>query len=129
VVRVLQRQTNDIGTSATHSAHRHPAAIRSAHGTARTDGSPGTRFRQETPGAHLLRACVGHHMGGFLLVGGPGLFAGTNCQSDPLFQYAVLALLAVPPVACLLLTCLVSGRVGLRDLLGPLQRWSVSARW
>jgi len=35
--------------------------------------------------------------GGFLLVGGPGIFAGTNWQTDPLFPLAVLAMEAGPP--------------------------------
>jgi hypothetical protein len=35
--------------------------------------------------------------GGFLLVGGPGIFAGTSWQTDPLFPLAVLAMLAAPP--------------------------------
>jgi hypothetical protein len=67
--------------------------------------------------------------GGFLLVGGRGLVSGTNWQSDPQFQTAVLALLAGPPVAGLLLTGLVSGRAGLRELLARLLRWRVAARW
>jgi membrane protease YdiL (CAAX protease family) len=66
---------------------------------------------------------------GFLLVGGPGLFAGTSWQTDPLFQCAILALLAGPPVAGLLLTGLVQGRAGLRELLVRLLRWRVGARW
>ncbi len=35
--------------------------------------------------------------GGVLLVGGRGLFAGTNWQTDPMFIFAVVALLAGPP--------------------------------
>jgi membrane protease YdiL (CAAX protease family) len=67
--------------------------------------------------------------GGFLLVGGPGLFAGTSWQTDPLFQFAILVMLAGPPVAGLLLTGLVAGRAGLRELLARLLRWRVGARW
>jgi hypothetical protein len=48
--------------------------------------------------------------GGFLLVGGPGLLAGTSWQTDPLFPIAVLAMLAGPPVAGVMLTALVSGK-------------------
>jgi hypothetical protein len=36
---------------------------------------------------------------GFLLVGTPGLFAGTNWQTDPAFLLAVQAMLAGPPIA------------------------------
>jgi uncharacterized protein len=67
--------------------------------------------------------------GGFLLVGGPGFFAGTNWQSDPLFLFAVLVMVAGPTVAGLLLTGLVDGRAGLRELLARLLRWRVGARW
>jgi uncharacterized protein len=67
--------------------------------------------------------------GGFLLVGGSGLLSGTDWQSDPQFMLAVLAMLTGPPVAGLLLTGLVSGRAGLRELLARLGRWRVAGRW
>src|ERR1051326_9432348 len=41
---------------------------------------------------------------GFLLVGSPGLLSGTDCQTDPLFPVALLALLAGPAAAGLILT-------------------------
>jgi hypothetical protein len=37
--------------------------------------------------------------GGFFLVGGRGFFAGTSWQDDPLFVFAVTALLIGSPVA------------------------------
>jgi membrane protease YdiL (CAAX protease family) len=67
--------------------------------------------------------------GSFLLVGGSGLFAGTSWQADPLFLLAVMAMLAGPPVAGLLLTGLVYGRTGFRDLLSRLVKWRLDARW
>src|SRR4030095_10248477 len=67
--------------------------------------------------------------GGVLLVGGRGLLAGTNWQTDPLFIFAVVARLAGPPVASLLLTGIVSGRAGYRELLSRLLRWRVGGRW
>jgi membrane protease YdiL (CAAX protease family) len=67
--------------------------------------------------------------GGFLLVGGPSFFAGTNWQTDPTFQLALAALLVGPPAASILLTWLVDGRAGLRELLGRLLKWRVGARW
>jgi membrane protease YdiL (CAAX protease family) len=67
--------------------------------------------------------------GGFLLVGGAGFFSGTHWQTDPLFQLAVTAMLAGPPVAGLLLTGLVYGRAGFRDLLSRLVKWRVGVRW
>ena len=45
--------------------------------------------------------------GGFLVVGARGLIEGTSWQIDPLFPFAVLAMLAGPPVAGILLTGLV----------------------
>lgn len=67
--------------------------------------------------------------GGFLLVGSSGLFAGTNWETDPSFQIAVLAMLAGPPIASILLTILISGKLGLHELFSHLSRWRVSARW
>jgi uncharacterized protein len=67
--------------------------------------------------------------GGMLLVGGPGLFSGRDWQTDPLFPLAVLALLAGPPVAGLVMTGLVSGLTGYRELLSRLLRWRVGGRW
>ena len=67
--------------------------------------------------------------GGFLQVGGPGLLAGTSWQTDPRFMAAVSAMLAGPPVAGLLLTVLVSGTAGLRELLSRLLKWRAGGRW
>jgi membrane protease YdiL (CAAX protease family) len=67
--------------------------------------------------------------GGMLLViGGPGGLPGTPEQADRLMGIA-FSLMAGPSVAGLLLTGLVSGRAGLRDLLARLLRWRVGARW
>ncbi len=66
--------------------------------------------------------------GGFLLVGGSGILAGTPWQTDPRFQMAVLAMLAGPPVAGILMTLLISGTKGLRELLSRLLRWRVGGR-
>ncbi len=67
--------------------------------------------------------------GGFLAVGGSGLFAGTSWQTDPRFLPAVQAMLAGPPMAGLLMTVLVSGTAGLRELLARLLKWRVGGRW
>jgi len=68
--------------------------------------------------------------GGFLLVvGGPGGFPATPEQFAALMPLAVLAMLAGPPVAGLLLTGVVSGRTGRRELRSRLVRWRVGARW
>jgi CAAX protease family protein len=67
--------------------------------------------------------------GGLLAVGGLGGISGTTWQSDPRLPFLVLAMLAGPSVAGLLLTGVVSGRAGLRELLSRLLRWRVGARW
>jgi uncharacterized protein len=68
--------------------------------------------------------------GGVLLViGGPGGIPGTTEQLERLLPFAILAMLAGPSVAGILLTGLVFGRVGFRDLLSRLLRWRVGARW
>lgn len=66
---------------------------------------------------------------GFLAAGAPGIFSGTSWQTDPRFPFAVLAMLAGPPVAGLLLTGLVSGRAGFRGLFARLVLWRAGARW
>jgi membrane protease YdiL (CAAX protease family) len=67
--------------------------------------------------------------GGMLLVGGRGMLAGTNWETDPQFQVAVLVMLAGPPISGLLLTGLVYGKAGFRDLAARLLKWRVAARW
>jgi hypothetical protein len=69
--------------------------------------------------------------GGILmLVGfGTGETSGTTWQSDPLLPFMGVAMLAGPSVAGILLTGLVYGRAGFRELLSRLLRWRVGARW
>jgi membrane protease YdiL (CAAX protease family) len=67
--------------------------------------------------------------GGFVLVVGPGGFPGTPEQFETLLPFAVLAMLVGPSVGGILLTGLVYGRAGLRELLSRLLRWRTGARW
>ena len=67
--------------------------------------------------------------GGVLIVVGPGGFPGTSKQVASLMPFVILAFLAGPSVAGLLLTGFVYGRAGLRELLSRLFRWRVAARW
>jgi membrane protease YdiL (CAAX protease family) len=68
--------------------------------------------------------------GGALLVisGFRGLSAGTP-TSDPRFVYAVLAMLAGPSISGILLTALMAGRTGLRELGAGALEWRVGRRW
>ncbi len=64
-----------------------------------------------------------------LVIGGPGGIPATPEQADMLFPVVLLAMLVGPGVAGILLTGLVHGRAGLRELLSRLLRWRVGARW
>jgi len=67
--------------------------------------------------------------GGLLAIGGLGGLSGATWQSDPRLPLFFLAMLAGPSIAALLLTSVVSGHAGLRELLSRLLRWRVGARW
>ena len=67
--------------------------------------------------------------GVLLIIGGPGGIPGTPDQFETLLPIVGLALMAGPSMAGLLLTGLVSGRAGFRELLSRLLRWRGGARW
>jgi len=67
--------------------------------------------------------------GGFVLIVGPDGFANTNWQTDLSFPLVVIAMLAGPSVAGLLMTGMVYGRAGFRKLLSRLLKWRVNAGW
>jgi membrane protease YdiL (CAAX protease family) len=66
--------------------------------------------------------------GGILVVVGPGGIPGTKYNPRVLAQFVYLVALADPSVAGILVTILVDGRAGLRELLSRLLRWRVGAR-
>jgi membrane protease YdiL (CAAX protease family) len=67
--------------------------------------------------------------GGILMVIGPGGILGTTEVSEELLPFVYLATLLGPSLAGILLTGLVDGRAGFRDLLSRLLSWRVDARW
>jgi hypothetical protein len=68
--------------------------------------------------------------GGILiLAGGPGGIPTTQEQFETLMPWLMLVWLAGPSVAGILLTGLVYGREGFRDLLTRMTMWRVGARW
>ena len=62
-------------------------------------------------------------------VGGPGGIPATKEEFTTLPLGAILAVLVGPSVSGIVLTGLVYGREGLRDLLTRMRRWRVGARW
>jgi membrane protease YdiL (CAAX protease family) len=66
---------------------------------------------------------------GILILIGPGGIPGTSEQVQRLMPSVLLAMFAGPSVASILLTSLVYGRVGFRELLSRLLKWRVDARW
>ncbi len=69
-----------------------------------------------------------------LIIGGPSGIPATPEQFTPeqferLILFMYLAWIAGPSVAGILLTSLLYGRAGLRELLSRLLRWRVGARW
>jgi len=66
---------------------------------------------------------------GFVLVVGPESLVNTNWQAEEAFLSAIMVMLAGPSIAGLLLTGLVDGRAGYRDLFSRLRKWRVGIRW
>jgi len=64
-----------------------------------------------------------------VMVAIPGGFPGTREQVETRLNFAMLAWTAGPPLAGILLTGLIHGRAGFRDLLARMTRWRVGARW
>jgi hypothetical protein len=64
-----------------------------------------------------------------VVIGGPGRMPGTTDQAETLLPFVVLAMLPGPAVAGILLTGLIHGKAGLRDVLSRMLRWRVGARW
>src|SRR5215213_5277253 len=60
---------------------------------------------------------------------GPGGLPATKEQAEMLFPFVLLALFAGPSMAGILLTGLLYGRAGFRNLLTRMTRWRVGARW
>jgi membrane protease YdiL (CAAX protease family) len=67
--------------------------------------------------------------GGVLILGAPYGMPATSEQFEKLWTVVVLPYFLGPSVAGLLLTGLVHGRAGFRELLSRLLRWRVGAHW
>jgi membrane protease YdiL (CAAX protease family) len=67
--------------------------------------------------------------GGILVLVGPNRIPGTTEDVERLFPFALMMQFAGPSIAGILMTGLVSGWAGLRELRSRLLRWRVGARW
>lgn len=67
--------------------------------------------------------------GSILMVSGPGGIYNSSADPMVLTQFVYLAALAGPSIAGILMTGLVSGRAGLRDLCASVLRWKVGVGW
>lgn len=65
----------------------------------------------------------------FLGSGGPGGFPKSKEQFEKMLPLFIPVLLAGPNLVGLLLTALVSGKAGFRELLSRLFRWRIGGRW
>lgn len=83
--------------------------------------------RHPVPAYYVLVFAIS--WGGILIVVGPGGLPATKEQAEMLFPFVLLALFAGPSIAGIVLTGLVYGRAGFRDLLARMRRWRVGARW
>ena len=67
--------------------------------------------------------------GSLLAIGGTQPLTGTAPANDPRFVYALIAMLLGPSISGLLLTAIIHGRGGLRNLLSRVLKWRVENRW
>ena len=64
-----------------------------------------------------------------LIIGGPGAIPGSNAQTNPLFPFVYLAMLAGPTLAGFAMTLLIDGRRGMGPFAARLTRWRVAPRF
>src|SRR6185503_18002108 len=86
-------------------------------------------FITRHPAAAYSAMTFGISWGGFLLVVGSGGFASTSWQTDARFPLAILAMLAGPCVAGVLMIGIVDGKSGFRRVLRQLLKWRVGVGW
>lgn len=67
--------------------------------------------------------------GVLLVVGGSGGMSGPSPTSDPRFACALLAMLAGPSIAGILLTAIVYGGAGVHEFFIRARMWRVAGRW
>jgi uncharacterized protein len=87
-------------------------------------------FVTRHPVASYFALTVAISWGGVLFViTRPDAMSSVGALDNPLFPFAALAMLAGPSLTGLLLTGLIDGRAGLRQMAARLGTWRVGARW
>jgi len=86
-------------------------------------------FARRHPIASYYALVFGISWGGILSLVGPGGIPGQPDDVARLFPFTLAALFAGPSVAGIVMTALVSGRSGLRELVGRLGRWRAGPAW
>jgi uncharacterized protein len=82
-----------------------------------------------SPAMDIILAFAISWIGILVVAGGPGNVPGSSAQVEQLFLPAILAWLAGPSIASIVLTGLVDGRAGYRTLVARLLTWRMSWRW
>ena len=86
-------------------------------------------FLKKYPVASYFPIAFAISWGGLLIVYGPGGLTSSTWRSDPRAALIGMVLLAGPSVAGVLMTGVVSGRAGYRELLARMVRWRVGVGW
>ena len=90
--------------------------------------SVSTYVRRHPVAAYFVLTFTISWGGALVAMGGRGMH-GTTPASDPRFPYALIAMLAGPSATGIVMSALVYGRPGLRDLGLRVTAWRVGARW
>jgi uncharacterized protein len=92
-------------------------------------GSMNAVVARHPAGTYFVATFAISWTGVLLIIGGFDGMNGVMAQDNPLFPFAVLAMLAGPSVTGLGLTACLQGKEGLRELGTRLRRWRVPLRW
>jgi uncharacterized protein len=92
--------------------------------------TPVTAFVARRPVLSYFALTFAVSWGGVLtIIGGPAGFRGAMAQDDPRFPFVLAAMLLGPSLTGILLTIVLRGKAGLRELLHRLGKWRVGVHW